>query len=210
MDKEIFQEIRKLSQKYFKHTHHCKYHTERVFSLAMKIAENEKADIEVIKAAALLHDVARSLEDENKIDDHAVEGVIIARRILKKSKFYPEKINDVLHCIKVHRYSKALEPRSLEAKIIQDADRLDMLGAIGMARLFSKAGALNNPIHDPTIPPKQKYDGISLTAVNHIYEKLLNSKNKFHTISAKAISKKRYEFIEKFLEIFLKEWSGKE
>jgi uncharacterized protein len=210
MDKEIFQKIRKLSQKYFKHTHHCKFHTERVWLLAKKIGENEKADLVVITAAALLHDIARSLEDENKIDDHAVEGAKIAREILKKSKFYPEKINDVLHCIKVHRYSKALEPESLEAKIIQDADRLDMIGAIGIARVFSKAGALNNPIHDPSIPPKQKYDGISLTAVNHIYEKLLKSKNKFHTNSAKKISKKRYEFVKKFLNIFLKECIGEE
>jgi uncharacterized protein len=210
MDKEIFADIRQLSQKYFKHTHHCKFHTERVYSLATRIGLIEKADLEVIKAAALLHDVGRSLEDENKISDHAIEGTIIAKKILIKSKFNPEKINDVIHCIKVHRYSKALEPKSLEAKIIQDSDRLDMIGAIGIARVFSRAGAINNPIHDPSIPPKISYDGKSLTAVNHIYEKLLKSKNKFHTISAKTISKKRYEFVEKFLKRFLMEWIGKE
>lgn len=210
MDEEIFQKIRSLSQKYFKHTHHCKYHTERVYALAVKIGKKEVADLVVIKASALLHDLARSLEDDNKIDDHAIEGVKIARGILKKSNFYPEKINDVLHCIKVHRYSKDLKPESLEAKILQDADRLDMIGAIGLARVFSKTGALNNPIHDPSLHPKQKYDGISLTAINHIYEKLLKSKNKFHTASAKKMSKKRYEFVEEFLKIFLKEWIGED
>ncbi|MCW3997829.1 MAG: HD domain-containing protein [Candidatus Bathyarchaeota archaeon] len=175
--------------------------------MATKIGQKEKADLKVIKAAALLHDVARSLEDEGKISDHAAEGAKIAQIILRKIKFYPEKIEEVIHCIKVHRYSKRLKPKSLEAKIIQDTDRLDMLGAIGIARVFSRAGWINIPIHDPSIPPKKIYDGKSLTAINHIYEKLLKSKNTFHTESAKKMVKKRYEFVEKFLKRFFAEWT---
>lgn len=207
MNKDIFLNIEKLSEKYFKHSHHCKFHTSRVLALATKIGLEEKADIEVLKAAALLHDVARSLEDENKIDDHASKGAKIARRILKKCNFSPEKVDDVIYCIKVHRFSKGLKPKSLEARIIQDADRLDMIGAIGIARVFSRAGALNHPIYDPSIPAKKVYDGKSLTAINHFYEKLLKSKNVFHTSCAKKISKNRYKFVEEFLERFLGEWN---
>lgn len=209
MDKEIFEEIRRLSQNYFKHAHHNKFHTQRVYSMATKIGQKEKADLKVIKAAALLHDVARSLEDEGKIADHAFEGAKIAKAILRKTKFYPEKIDEVLHCIRVHRYSKRLKPKSFEAKIIQDSDRLDMIGAIGIARVFSRSGWINTPIYDPKIPSKKIYDGKSLTAINHIHEKLLKSKNNFHTASAKKIAKKRHEFVEKFLERFLAEWNGK-
>jgi uncharacterized protein len=208
MNKDVFEDIRRLTQKYFKHAHHNKFHTQRVYSLAIKIGQKEKADLKVIKAAALLHDVARSLEDEGKIVDHATEGAKIAKAILRKTKFYPEKIEEVIHCIKVHRYSKRLKPKNLESKIIQDADRLDMLGAIGIARVFSRSGWINTPIHDPKIHPKKTYDGKSLTAINHIYEKLLKSKNTFHTESAKKIAKKRHEFVEKFLERFLAEWNG--
>ena len=179
MNKEIIKNIEKLSEKYFKHSHHCKFHTQRVLALATKIGLEEKADMEVLKAAALLHDVGRSLEDKKKNVDHAIEGSKIAKRILKKCNFSTEKIDDVIYCIEVHRFSKRLKPKSLEAKIIQDADRLDMIGAIGIARVFSRAGALNNPIYDPSIPQKKIYDGESLTAINHIYEKLLKSRNVF-------------------------------
>ena len=207
MNEKIFLQIEKLSDKYFKHSHHCKFHTKRVLALAIKIGLEEEADLEVLKAAALLHDVARSLEDEKKIEDHALEGSKIAKRILKRCNFSTEKIEDVIYCIRVHRYSKKIKPKSLEAKIIQDADRLDMIGAIGIARAFSRAGAFNNPIYDPTILPKKTYGGESLTAINHIYEKLLTSKNVFNTSSAKKISKKRFRFVEKFLKRFLVEWN---
>jgi uncharacterized protein len=207
MRNDVFLKVRKFSERYFLHKHHSKFHSKRVYLLAIKIGLKEKADLDVIKAAALLHDIARGLEDENEIKDHAIEGGKIAKKILIKSKFSPEKIDDVIYCIKVHRFSKGLIPKSLEAKIIQDADRLDMIGAIGIARVFLRAGAMNTPIYDPLLPPKKKYDGKSVTAINHIYEKLLKSKNVFHTSPAKEMAKKRYRFVEKFLKRFLMEWN---
>jgi uncharacterized protein len=96
----------------------------------------------------------------------------------------------------------------MHAKILQDADRLDIIGAIGIARVFARSGWENMPIHDPSIPPKEKYDGKSRTSVNHIYEKILKVKDTFNTNIAKEIAEGRHRFVEQFLERFLKEWKG--
>jgi uncharacterized protein len=108
----------------------------------------------------------------------------------------------------VHRFRKGVKAENLEAKILQDADRLDIIGAIGIARVFSRGGWENMPIHDPSIPPKERYDGRSLTSVNHIYEKILKVKGSFNTSTAKELAEERHKFVEQFLERFLKEWKG--
>ena len=205
----VFEKIRKRSEEFLRHSHHSKSHVERVYNLALRIAKEENADLDVVKAAALLHDVARALEDEGKIDDHAVEGAKMARKILEEVNFPEEKIDKIIHCIEVHRFRKNVKAECLEAKILQDADRLDIIGAIGIARVFARGGWENMPIHDPSIPPKKKYDGRSLTSVNHIYEKILKVKDTFNTAAAKKIAEERHKFVEDFLERFLKEWEGK-
>lgn len=101
-----------------------------------------------------------------------------------------------------------MKAESLEARILQDADRLDMLGAVGIARVFARGGWQNMPIYDPLIPLKERYDGRSLTSVNHIYEKILKIKDTFNTDTAKEIAEERHKFVEKFLERFLKEIKG--
>lgn len=208
MDSDIFEEIKKRAEKFFSLSHHDRFHTERVYNLAVRIAEEENADVDVVKAAALLHDVARALEDEGKIDDHALEGAKKAGEVLEAVDFPKERVPEVLHCIEVHRFRKGMEAGSLEAKILQDADRLDILGAIGMARVFTRGGWGNKPIHDPAIPPKDKYDGRSLTSVNHIYEKILRVKDTFNTKTAKEIAEERHKFVEQFLERLLNEWKA--
>jgi len=205
----VFEKIRKRSEEFLRHSHHSKSHVERVYNLALRIAKEENADLDVVKAAALLHDVARALEDEGKIDDHAAEGAKMARKLLEEVNFPREKIDKIIHCIEVHRFRKNVKVESLEAKILQDADRLDIIGAIGIARVFARGGWENMPIHDPSIPPKKKYDGRSLTSVNHIYEKILKVKDTFNTAAAKKIAEERHKFVEQFLERFLKEWEGK-
>ena len=207
---EVFERIRKEAENYYKHSHHDKSHAERVMRLALKIAENENeaVDVEVLKAAALLHDVARFLEDEGKVEDHAEEGARIAKEILERVGFPPEKIGKVVYCIRVHRFRKGVTPRTNEAKILQDADRLDMLGAIGIARAFARGGWMNVPFYDPSIPPKKVYDGKSSTVINHFYEKVLKIKETLHTKTAKEIGKERHKFVEEFIDRFLKEWRG--
>jgi len=204
----VFQKIKQRSREFFRHSHHDWSHVERVTRLALHIAEEENADLDVVRAAALLHDVARAMEDEGKIEDHALDSAIIAKKILDEVGFPTEKAAKVIKSIETHRFRHGRKPESLEAKILQDADRLDILGAIGLARVFTRGGWENNPIHDPTIPPKKKYDGKSLTAVNHIYEKILKANDTLNTKTARKIGQERHEFVEHFLERLLKEWNG--
>lgn len=208
LDDAIFEKIREISREFMKHSHHSRSHVERVCNLAVRIAKEEKADLDVVKAAALLHDIARAMEDEGKIDDHAKEGAKMARKILEEVNFPEEKVEKVIHCIEVHRFREGAEAKSLEAKVLQDADRLDIIGAIGIARVFARGGWANLPIYDPSIPPKEKYDGRSLTSINHIYEKILKAKKTMNTETAKRIAEGRHKFVEDFLERFLKEWKA--
>ncbi|MFB0501748.1 MAG: HD domain-containing protein [Candidatus Bathyarchaeia archaeon] len=208
LDDPIFEEIKDRSEEFFKLSHHDKSHVERVYNLAVRIAKEENADLDIVKAAALLHDIARAMEDEGKIKDHATEGAKISRKVLEEVDFPKEKIDKVTHCIEAHRFKKGIEAESLEAKILQDADRLDIIGAIGLARVFTRGGWGNMPIYDPSIPPKEKYDGKSLSSVNHIYEKILKAKDTINTNTAKEIAEERHKFVEQFLERLLKEWKG--
>lgn len=207
---ELFEKIKRRCEEFYKHSHHDKFHVERVYNLALRIAKEEGPDIDldVIKAAALLHDVARAMEDEGKIDDHAIEGAKIAAKILKEVGFPDAKIEKVAYCIMMHRFKNNLKPETLEAQILQDADRLDMLGAIGIARVFNRGGWNNTPIYDPSIPPKKEYDGKSLTSVNHIYEKILKIKDTINTKTGKKIAEERHKFVQQYLERLLKEWKG--
>jgi len=183
---------------------------ERVYKLALRLARelNEPVDLDVLRAAALLHDVARAMEDEGIVEDHAKAGAQIAREVLERLGFPREKIEEVAYCIEVHRFRSGVKPRTLEAQILQDADRLDMLGAIGIARAFMRGGWANVPIYDPAIPPKERYDGRSATVVNHLYEKILRIKDTLNTEPARRIAEGRHRFVEEFIERLLKEWEG--
>jgi len=208
LDDLAFEKIKERSVEFFRLSHHDKSHVERVYNLAVRIARKENADLDVVKAAVLLHDIARALEDEGKIEDHAVESAKMAMKILEEVDFPKEKIPKVIHCIEAHRFRGGAEGESLEAKVLQDADRLDILGAIGIARVFMRGGWSNQPLYDPTVPPKEKYDGRSLTPVNHIYEKVLKLKDTINTKTAKQIAEERHKFVGQFLNRLLKEWNG--
>ncbi len=208
LNNSIIQKLKNKSKKFHSLSHHDKFHTKRVYNMGVRIAKKEKADLEVVRAAALLHDIARAMEDEGKIADHATEGARMAKNILEEAGFPKEKIPQVIHCIEAHRFRKGMKGKSLEAKILQDADRLDIIGAIGIARVFARGGWSNIPIHDPTIPPKEKYDGRSLTSVNHIYEKTLKVKDTINTDTARHIAEERHRFTQQFLERLLNEWKA--
>jgi len=186
-------------------------HTERVYNMAIKLAKHEKADLDVVGISAILHDIARSKEENDEKICHADEGTKMAQIILKKYNLPSDKIKNILHCIKVHRYSMGLKPETIEAKIIQDADRLDAIGAICVARVFAYSGKRNVPFHNATIKPREIYLGTaSETSINHFFEKILKIKPKgFNTKIAREIAKERYKFTKIFVERFLKEWDGK-
>jgi len=210
MNEKFFDELRKKVKEYMESGGSHEFsHVERVYNLAVKIAENEKADLDIIKAAALLHDIARIKEDNGEIKCHAEEGAKIAGEILEKTDFPKEKIVHVCECIRVHRFSKGLKAETKEAMIIQDADRLDALGAIAIARIFAYGGKKGRIMHLPDIKPRENSDGESKTSFIHFYEKILKIKPEiFNTITAKRIAKHRYKFVKKFMKEFLEEWEG--
>jgi uncharacterized protein len=208
LGESVFEMIRRRGDEYLRFSHHDRHHVERVHRMAMRIASEEGADMDVVRAAALLHDVARAMEDEGRVEDHASEGARIAGEILAEVGFPEEKIPRVVECIRVHRFRGGGHAGSLEARVLQDADRLDAMGAIGVARVFARGGWENKPIHDPSLPPKERYDGESLTSVNHIYEKILRLREELNTDTARRIGEGRHRFVELFLERLLREWEA--
>ncbi|OGZ19843.1 MAG: hypothetical protein A2654_01055 [Candidatus Nealsonbacteria bacterium RIFCSPHIGHO2_01_FULL_43_31] len=186
-------------------------HVERVLRMAKLISKKEGGDMETIEAAALLHDMGRTKEDKNERLDHAAEGAKMARVYLGKINFPKNKIGNVIHCIAVHRFSRGKKPETIEAEIIQDADRLDALGAIIITRVLSHGALHGLPVYDPRIKPLKKYTGKKATAINHFYEKILKiTPSSFYTKTAQKIARQRYDFVVKFLDQFKKEWNGED
>ena len=183
---------------------HDYFHAIRVYNLCLKLGEKLGADLDVLKAAALLHDVAYG---EN-VKEHDVLSAKIAEKILKDIGFPKNKISQVVYCIKTHRFLKGCKADTLEAKILQDADRLDAIGAIGIARALADAGLRKEKIWIPWIKPKEKYDGKSVSCINHFYEKLLKIKDHLNLEESKKIAEGRTKFMEIFLDEFFKEWKG--
>jgi len=216
LNEEFFGKLREKAKSYSEEGgSHDFSHTERVYNLAIKISEGENVDLDIVKAAALLHDIARKKEDENKCICHADEGARMAPIILKEMNFPEEKISKVAYAIKIHRHSSDIIPKTKEAAVIQDADRLDALGAITIARMFSTGGKNNRPLYKPeiAIPSlKEVYKKNQVTSTIHgFYEKILKiTPETFKTAKAKEIAKERYKFVQEFLERFIKEWEGKE
>ncbi len=176
-------------------------HTERVLNNAVEIADSEGGDIDAIKIAALLHDIARIKEANNETTCHAEEGAKMAEEILKEFEdISEEKIKIITDAIRTHRLSKGLKAESKEAKILQDADRLDSLGAILIARAFSSAYLYNHPFYDE--------EGESVIKYIEERNKKVNPEN-FNTKKAQELAKARYDFAEQFIERFKKELKGK-
>lgn len=186
-------------------------HPNRVLRLAKFICKKEGGDAKIIETAALLHDIARNKEDNDKSLCHAEEGANMAKAYLNKINFPKSKIQNVIHCIETHRFSKGKKPKTEEAQIIQDADRLDALGAICIARVLTYNGLHKIPMYNPNIKPLKKYKGQHTTAINHFYEKILKiTPSSFYTKTAQKIARKRYDFIVTFLKQFKKEFEGKD
>lgn len=176
-------------------------HTQRVYNLSMKIGKNEEADLEVLKPAALLHDIGIHVDRKN----HHEASAELAEEVLGKY----EKKDQVLHCIRAHRFSSPPESVTLESEVLQDADNLDAIGAIGLMRTMVHAGYFERPVYDPENEISEDYDGESETSIDHINSKLLNIKDRLHTETAEKIGEKRHEFVEEYKNRFLKEWEGK-
>ena len=184
-------------------------HILRVYKNAEMISKQEESvDLDIVLAAALLHDLVVYPKGSSKTINSADDSAEIAKKILLEYKNYPrEKIEKVADAIRTHSYSKRLVPETLEGKILQDADRLDAIGAIGIARTFSVGGSENRSLYNPTDPfyeSERQLDDMQWT-LDHIKKKLMILKNSMYTKTAKKIAEERTEFMELFLNQLRKE-----
>ena len=184
-------------------------HISRVYKNAELISKQEESvDLDIVLAAALLHDLVVYPKGSSKTINSADDSAEIAKKILLEYKNYPrEKIEKVADAIRTHSYSKRLVPQTLEGKILQDADRLDAIGAIGIARTFSVGGSENRSLYNPTdafCETERQLDDTQWT-LDHIKKKLMILKNSMHTKTAKKIAEERTEFMELFVNQLRKE-----
>ena len=191
---------------------HDWFHIERVYKNALLIAKDEDCNLEIVKLGALLHDIADSKfhNGDEKI------GPKVARDFLVNQKVDENTIAHVIAIIdnisfKGGNFEKKFTSKELD--IVQDADRLDALGAIGIARTFNYGGFKNRPIYNPNIQPnlnmsKEEYKKSEAPTLNHFYEKLLLLKDKMNTETGKKLAKERHAFMENFLAQFYAEWEG--
>ncbi len=191
---------------------HDWFHIERVYKNAVLIAQEEDCDVMVVKLGALLHDIA-----DSKFHDGDEEiGPKMARTFLESENVSEGIIEHVVQIIqnisfKGGNFEKTFS--SIELEIVQDADRLDALGAIGIARTFNYGGFKKRPIYNPSIAPKlnmtkEEYKKSDSPTLNHFYEKLLLLKDKMNTETGKKLAQERHRFMETFLSQFYAEWEG--
>ena len=192
---------------------HDWWHIYRVWKIAQNIGKKEKADMFIVELAALLHDIA---DYKMHGGDDSV-GPKIARVWLKKQGVDEKIIIHICEIIKESSFKGAKvksKIKTIEGKIVQDADRLDALGAIGVGRTFAFGGHKNREMYNPGIKPRmhksfEQYKKSNSPTINHFYEKLLLLKDLMNTKSGKAMAQKRHKIMEKFLKDFFSEWEGK-
>lgn len=192
---------------------HDWFHTIRVFNNVKLIAKGENVDDLVVALGALLHDIA----DSKFHDGDETIGPRVAREFLFEHNVDSSVIEHVVKIIENISFNKSLEAgekfTSLELQVVQDADRLDAIGAIGIARCFNYGGFKNRKLFDPDIQPnlnmtKEEYKKSKAPTINHFYEKLLLLKDKMNTKTGKRIAKERHKYMEEFLDQFYSEWDG--
>ena len=193
---------------------HDWFHIERVYKNAVLISKDEKVNAFVVSLGALLHDIA----DPKFFNGDETVGPKIATKFLVEQNVAKDVITHVINIIKHISFKNSLETNgkkftSKELEVVQDADRLDAIGAIGIARCFNYGGFKNRALYDPEVLPnlnmsKEEYKNSSAPTINHFYEKLLLLKDKMNTVTGQQIAAERHSFMELFLKQFDDEWNG--
>ena len=210
---ELVQKIKSHVQEVFKHdaTGHDWFHIERVYKMAIYLQSQEGGDLEIIELAALLHDIS----------DHKMNGGVlnaggnIAYELLMDygcSEIKAQNVKEIVDGVSYKGANVEDKMQSIEGKIVQDADRLDAIGAIGIARAFAFGGNKNRPMYLPDSKPEmhdsfESYANAKSHTVNHFYEKLLLLKNRLNTETASKIGQRRHVFMEEYLQQFYNEWN---
>ncbi len=192
---------------------HDWWHIHRVRNTALTLAKQEKADIFIVEMAALLHDIA---DHKFHNGDESI-GPKVAREWLESlyvDEVQIQQICNIIECISFKGADVATPMSTIEGKVVQDADRLDAIGAIGIARAFSYGGFRNRELYNPDIPPTlhssfEAYKNDKGHTINHFHEKLFLLKDRMNTASAKKMALERHSFMEEYVHRFLVEWNGK-
>ncbi|TYB69500.1 HD domain-containing protein [Bizionia gelidisalsuginis] len=192
---------------------HDWFHIERVYKNALLIAKREQVDTLVVALGALLHDIA----DSKFHNGDETVGPKVAREFLftqNTDSYIIEHVIKIIENISFKGGNTAQQFTSLELDVVQDADRLDAIGAIGIARCFNYGGFINRPLFNPEIKPqlnmtKEEYKNSEAPTINHFYEKLLLLKDRMNTKTGTQIAVKRHDFMLLFLDQFYNEWDGK-
>ena len=213
MNKEIIARATAYVKEKFENEYsgHDWFHTLRVFRTATRIAEAEGADVVTVQLAALLHDV-----DDRKLSPETYAEQKNARSFLAENGVEESVVCEICRIISEVSFvgSDSVVPSTLEGKCVQDADRLDAIGAIGIARAFAYGGNHNRLMYHPDIAPnpnmsKEEYIKSNSTTVNHFYEKLFKLTDMMNTDTAKQIAKERDAYMKAFIAEFLDEWEGR-
>jgi len=185
-------------------------HTLRVLRLCEHIGSEERADMDVLRVAAVLHDIGRPHQDACLGSlCHAVHGAMLAEPIVATLVFSPEQKNNILHCIRTHRFRGINVPETLEAKVLFDADKLDAIGAIGIARAYLFAGEIGARLHSPEIPAEKSVPySIDDTGFREYSVKLCKIKDRMMTSEGKRMAGDRHQFMTAFFNRFLQEYQG--
>lgn len=189
---------------------HDWFHIERVYNLSKFIAEKENADLFIVEITSLLHDI-----DDWKFSNDTDTNTTTTENFLASISVPKNDINKIISIIKTMSFKGGVvdsTQNSIEGKVVQDSDRLDAIGAIGIARTFAYGGSKGRQIYDPSINPieftsLEQVKNAGNHTVNHFYEKLLKLKDLMNTNTAKEIAEKRHKFMENFLEEFYSEWN---
>ncbi|MBO5097496.1 MAG: HD domain-containing protein [Agathobacter sp.] len=212
MQKDIINQALEYVKKMFENEYsgHDYFHTLRVFKMATHIAEKENADVEIVQLAALLHDV-----DDFKLSPETYAQKANARQFLQVNQVDEETIEKICQIIGEISFvgKDSVIPQTLEGKCAQDADRLDAIGAIGIARAFAYGGNHNRVMYDPDVKPnmnmsKEEYMNHKSTTINHFYEKLFLLTELMNTQTAKEIAGERERYMKAYIAEFMDEWDG--
>ncbi len=208
----LLENVRKIAKSYFDGARgsHDWEHTLRVFKLCRRLGSKEGVDMDVLLVAAYLHDISRGFQDaSNGAVCHAQKGVEMAIPIVSALPLTEKRKENIVHCIRSHRFRGNYAPQTIEAKVLFDADKLDAIGAVGVARAFLFAGEVGARLHNPKInveeaAPYSKDD----TGYREYRVKLSKIRDRILTKSGRKLADERHDFMEQFFKRFIKEYEG--
>ncbi len=211
-DPELLDRLRRISADFclIEGGSHGPDHSERVLQTALAMGRRMSARLDILAPAALLHDIGRHEESQSRgVICHAQHGADLAPPLLRKLGYGEEDIQAICHCIRAHRYRGGIEPASLEAKILFDADKLDSIGAIGIGRAFLFAGQIGARLHNPEIDPAQTSAySVEDTAYREFYVKMSKVRDQMLTPVGRQMAEHRHTFMEAFFRQLTREVGG--